>query len=39
MTKIVSEAKAILENMLYNHSQWYIEWAPNTYTKKVNSVE
>jgi hypothetical protein len=36
--KTVPEAKAILERMLHNHSQWYTERAPNP-TKKVHSIE
>jgi hypothetical protein len=38
MTKTVSEAKAILENMLQNFRQWHTERAP-TFARKVNSVE
>jgi hypothetical protein len=36
--KIVSEAKAILESMLHNHSKWLTDRAPNI-TKKVHSIE
>jgi hypothetical protein len=39
MTKTVSEAMCILENMLQNHSQWHTDRVPHTSTKKVNSVE
>ena len=39
MTKTVSEAKAILENMLQNFSQWHTERAPTTTSRKINSVE
>jgi hypothetical protein len=39
MTKIVSEAKAILENMLQNFSQWHTRRAPTTSSRKINSVE
>ena len=35
----VSEAKAILENMLQNFSQWHTERAPTTTSRKINSVE
>jgi hypothetical protein len=38
MGKTVPEAKAILESMLHNHSQWHTEGAPNP-TKKVHSIE
>jgi hypothetical protein len=38
MTKTVNEAKAILENMLQNSSQWHIERAPSS-SRKINSVE
>jgi HD superfamily phosphohydrolase YqeK len=38
MTKIVNEAKAILENMLQNFSQWHTERVPSS-TRKINSVE
>lgn len=39
MSKTISEAKAILENMLLNHSQWHTERAPNPSSRKVNSIE
>jgi hypothetical protein len=39
MTKTVIEAKAILQNMLQNHSEWNTEKAPTTSTKKVNSAK
>jgi hypothetical protein len=39
MTKTVSEAKGILENMLQNHSPWLTDRAPHTTTKKVNSMK
>ena len=39
MTKTVSEAKAILENMLQNFSQWHTERVPTTSSRKINSVE
>jgi hypothetical protein len=32
------EAKAILDSMLYNYSQWHTEWAHNS-TNKVHSIE
>ena len=35
MTKTMSEAKAILENMLLNHAQWHTERAPTSSTRKV----
>jgi hypothetical protein len=38
MTKTVNEAKAILENMLQNFSQWHSERAPSS-SRKINSVE
>jgi DNA-directed RNA polymerase subunit F len=38
MTKTVNEAKAILENMLQNFSQWHTERAPSS-GRKVNSVK
>jgi hypothetical protein len=38
MSKTVPEAKAILDSMLHNHSQWHTERAPNP-TKKVHSIE
>jgi hypothetical protein len=38
MTKTVNEAKAILENMLQNFSQWHTERAPNS-SRKINSIE
>jgi hypothetical protein len=38
MTKIVNEAKAILENRLQNFSQWHTERAPSS-SRKVNSIE
>jgi hypothetical protein len=38
MTKIVNEAKAILENILQNFSQWHTERVPSS-SRKVNSVE
>jgi hypothetical protein len=38
MTKTIS-AKAILENMLQNHRQWYTDRAPHTSTRKINSIE
>jgi hypothetical protein len=37
MTKTVNEAKAILENMLQNFSQWHTERAPSS-SRKINSV-
>lgn len=39
MSKTVSEAKAILESMLQNYTQWHTERAPTSSTRKVNSVE
>lgn len=39
MTKTISEAKAILENILQNFSQWHTERAPVISSRKVNSVE
>jgi hypothetical protein len=39
MTKTVSEAKTILENMLQNFSQWHTERAPTTSSKKGNYVK
>jgi hypothetical protein len=38
VSKTVTEAKAILENMLQNFSQWHIERAPPS-NRKVNSIE
>ena len=38
MSKTVVEAKAILESMLNNHSQWHTERAPNP-SKKFNAIE
>jgi hypothetical protein len=38
MAKSVNEAKAILENMLQNFSQWHNERAPSS-SRKVNSIE
>jgi hypothetical protein len=38
-TKTVIEAKAILQNMLQNHSEWNTKKAPTTSTKKVNFVK
>jgi uncharacterized protein Smg (DUF494 family) len=38
MTKTVTEAKAILENMLQNFSQQHTERAPSS-SRKINSVE
>jgi hypothetical protein len=38
MSKIVLEAKAILQSMLHNHSQWNSERAPNL-SRKINSIE
>jgi hypothetical protein len=38
MTKTVNEAKAILENILQNFSQWHTERAPSS-SRKINSVE
>jgi hypothetical protein len=38
MTKTVNEAKAILENMLQNFSQWHTERAPSS-SRKINSIE
>jgi hypothetical protein len=38
MNKIVNEAKAILENMLQNFSQWHTKRAPSS-SRKINSVE
>jgi hypothetical protein len=38
MTKTVNEAKAILENMLQNFSQWHTERAPSS-SRNINSVE
>ena len=38
MSKTMPEAKAILDTMLHNHSQWHTERAPNS-TKKVHSIE
>jgi hypothetical protein len=35
----MSEAKAILENVSQNHSQWHTDREPHTSTKKLNSVE
>ena len=39
MSKTVPEAKAILENMFLNHSQWHTERAPHPSSRKVNSIE
>ena len=39
MTKTVPEAKAMLENMLQNFSQWHTERAPTTTSRKINSIE
>ena len=39
MSKTVSEAKAILESMLQNYTQWHTERAPTTSSRKVNSIE
>jgi hypothetical protein len=39
MSKTIPEAKAILENMLQNYSQWHTERAPTSSSRKVNSVE
>jgi hypothetical protein len=39
MTKTASDAKAILENMLQNHSQWHTKRAPKTSTRNANSIE
>jgi hypothetical protein len=38
MTKTVTQAKAILENMLQNFIQWHTERVPSS-SKKINSVE
>jgi hypothetical protein len=38
MSKNAPQAKAILESMLHNHSQWHTERAPNP-TKKIHSVK
>jgi hypothetical protein len=38
MTKTVNKAKAILENMLQNFSQWHTERASSS-SRKINSVE
>jgi phage/plasmid-associated DNA primase len=38
MTKTVNEAKAILENMLQNFSQWHTERTPSS-SWKINSIE
>ena len=39
MSKTVSEAKAILESMLQNYTQWHTERAPTSSSRKVNFVE
>jgi hypothetical protein len=39
MTKTMSEAKAILQNMLQNHSQWHTNRTPHASTKKVKPIE
>jgi hypothetical protein len=39
MTKTVSEAKVILENMLQNYSQWHTDRAPHTSNKKFTSMK
>jgi hypothetical protein len=39
MTNTVTEAKAMLENMLQNYSQRHTERAPTTSTQKVSSIE
>ena len=39
MSRTISEAKAILENMLLNHSQWHTKRAPDHSSRKVNSIE
>ena len=39
MTKTVSDAKAIIENMLQNYGQSHTERSPSTSSKKVNSIE
>jgi hypothetical protein len=38
MSKIMPEAKAILEIMLHNHSQWHTKRSHNP-TKKIHSIE
>jgi hypothetical protein len=38
MTKIVTEAKVILENMLQNFSQQHTERVPSS-SRKTNSIE
>jgi hypothetical protein len=38
MTKTVNKAKAILENMLQNFSQWHTKRPPSS-SRKINSVE
>jgi hypothetical protein len=38
MTKTVNEAKAILENMLQNFSQWHTKRAPPS-SRKIDYVE
>jgi hypothetical protein len=38
MTTTVDKAKAILENMLQNFSQWHMERAPSS-SRKINSIE
>ena len=38
MSKTVSEAKAILESMLHNYTQWTTERAPTSSSRKVNSI-
>jgi hypothetical protein len=38
-TITIGEAKTILESMILNYSQWHTERAPNTSSKKVNSIE
>jgi hypothetical protein len=38
MTKIINEAKAIIENMLQNFSQWHTERTPSS-RRWINSIE
>jgi hypothetical protein len=38
MTKNLNGAKAILENMLQNFSQWHTERVPSS-SRKINSVD
>jgi hypothetical protein len=39
MTETISKAKAVLESILQNHSQWHTDRESTTWTKMVNSIE